>query len=316
MMVNSTLDQIRTENNCNLKYLFDDSNDYHDSPLQYNNDCSYLEPDQFPNHAENLNRQSYFHFNCRGLSSNWESFRDLLCDHFSFDVVGINEVFGCDNDKRIYLPGYQNIFTRSRDDGNRGAVALFIKDNIQFKIGEDIRVFIPQIFESSFIEIDTSKGDKAIVGVIYKPNTALRADLFTSTIHDIINIINTEGKYGIILDDMNIDLLKYDNYTKTNDCLESMFSIGFSPVITLPTRLASSSATLIDHIYPNRTLSTNSGIVNTDVADNFGAFHITKRKEKKLLNLLLLNKRDCFYKITAKGLEPIYKNLILILAYT
>jgi len=42
---------------------------------------------------------------------------------------------------------------------------LFIKDIIQFKIREDIRVFIPHIFESLFIEIDTSEVGKAIVGV-------------------------------------------------------------------------------------------------------------------------------------------------------
>jgi hypothetical protein len=151
-MVNITLDQIRTEKNYNLKYLFEDSNDHYDSPFQYSNDCSYLEPDQFPNHVENLSGQSYFHLNCRGLSSNWESFRDLLCDihggQFSFDIIGINEVFHCDNDKRIYLPGYQNILTRCRHDGNRGGVAFFIKDNIQFKIREDISVFIPHTFES------------------------------------------------------------------------------------------------------------------------------------------------------------------------
>jgi hypothetical protein len=160
-------------------------------------------------------------------------------------------------------------------------VAFFIKDNIQFKIREDISVFIPHTFESLFIEIVTPEGGKAIVGVIYRPNTAPRADLdiFTSTILDIMNIINTERKHGIIMGDMNVDLLKYDTHTKTNDYLESIFSFGFSPVITLPTRLASSSATLIDHIYTNRTQSTNSGIVITDVADHFGVFHITKRKK-------------------------------------
>jgi hypothetical protein len=53
-MVNITLDQIRTEKNYNLKYFFEDSNDHYDSPFQYSNTCSYLEPGQFPNHVENL----------------------------------------------------------------------------------------------------------------------------------------------------------------------------------------------------------------------------------------------------------------------
>jgi len=102
---------------------------------------------------------------------------------------------------------------------------------------------------------------------------------------------------------MNIDLLKYDTHTKTKEYLESIFSFGFSPVITLPTILESCSATLMDHIYTNKTQSTNLGIIITDVADHFGVFHITKIKN--LLNLLLLNKRDCFHTKTARSLEPI-----------
>ena len=78
---------------------------------------------------------------------------------------------------------------------------------------------------------------------------------------------------------MNIDLLKSDTHTKTNEYLESLFTLGFSPVITLPTRLTSSSATLIDHIYTNKLQSTNSGIIITDVADHIGVFHITKENK-------------------------------------
>ena len=160
-------------------------------------------------------------------------------------------------------------------------MALFIKENIQYKIREDISVFIPHIFESLFIEINTHEGNKSIIGVIYRPNTAPKADLdiFTTTLQDIMNIINTERRHSIIMGDMNIDLLKSDTHTKTNEYLESLFTLGFSPVITLPTRLTSSSATLIDHIYTNKLQSTNSGIIITDVADHFGVFHITKENK-------------------------------------
>ena len=64
----------------------------------FGNDCGYYEP----NHFRELTRctqncASYFHLNGRSLSSNWESFNDLLCDlhdeNFSFDYIGISEVF-------------------------------------------------------------------------------------------------------------------------------------------------------------------------------------------------------------------------------
>ena len=261
---------------------------YNTSPSPYGgrgNNCSYFEPDQFCNHAEKFSGQSYFHLNCRGLSSNWESFRELLCDlhgdQFSFDIIGISEVFNCENDKRLSIPGYHDVLTRCRHNGHRGGVALFIKENIQYKIREDISVFIPHIFESLFIEINTHEGNKSIIGVIYRPNSAPKADLdiFTTTLQDIMNIINTERRHSIIMGDMNIDLFKSDTHTKTNEYLESLFTLGFSPVITLPTRLTSSSATLIDHIYTNKLQSTNSGIIITDVADHFGVFHITKENK-------------------------------------
>ena len=59
---------------------------------------------------------SYFHLNCRGLLANWESFRELLCglprDNFCFDYIGISEVFKCNDDPRLELPGFHEILTQ------------------------------------------------------------------------------------------------------------------------------------------------------------------------------------------------------------
>ena len=95
--------------------------------------------------------------------------------------------------------------------------------------------------------------------------------------HDIMEIITNERKHGVIMGDMNIDLLKFQTHNKTHDYLDSIFSHGFLPVITLPTRISCGAATLIDHIYTNKASSaTDSGIIVTDVADHFGVFHTTK----------------------------------------
>ena len=65
---------------------------------------------------------------------NWECFRDLQCDlrgdSFVFDLIGVSEVFCCDNDTRLTLPGFQNLITCCRDDG--GWSWTFIKENINF----------------------------------------------------------------------------------------------------------------------------------------------------------------------------------------
>ena len=121
-------------------------------------------------------------------------------------------------DARLTLPGYHELITRCRDDGSRGGVGLFIKGDISFNIREDLSTFIPHVFESVFIEISPKSGKHSIVGVIYRPNTAPRADIdiFSSTLYDSMDIINKENKHGVIMGDMNVDLLKFENHDKTN----------------------------------------------------------------------------------------------------
>jgi len=81
--------------------------------------------------------------------------------------------------------------------------------------------------------------------------------------------------------DMNVDLLKCATHGKTNEYLDHIFSSGYIPVITKPTRVCSSTATLIDHIYTNilkRPLL--PAIVLTDVSDHFGICLFVPNKQQ------------------------------------
>ena len=82
--------------------------------------------------------------------------------------------------------------------------------------------------------------------------------------------------------DMNIDLLKFEVHRRTDDYLNNLFSHGFLPDISKPTRVTNTSATLIDHIYTNDITSAfHSGISIIDVADHLGTFCIFQGKTKK-----------------------------------
>jgi len=146
-------------------------------------------------------------------------------------------------------------------------VGLFIKESVQYKIREDLSIFNTHVFESIFVEIESHPSKKYIIGVIYRPNTAPRADVdvFASTLYSILDIINAESRTCIIMGDMNINLLNYQIHQKTNEYLDNLFSRGFIPVITKPTRVCTSRATLIDHIYTNDIVSNfSSGIAISD----------------------------------------------------
>ena len=114
-----------------------------------------------------------------------------------------------------------------------------------------------------------------IIGVIYRPNTQPRADMdvFSVTLYEIMDMINMENNFAIMIGDFNIDLLKYNIHDKTNEYVDNIFTRGFVPQITKPTRISSTSATLIDHMYSNdMQLVHTSGIIITDVADHFGTY--------------------------------------------
>lgn len=269
-----------------------------DSPFsQSNATCDYYDQDEFRNASKSFQKSiSLFHLNCRSLSANWESFHELVCelhrDTFCFDVIGISEVFKCDRDQRLKLPGFHELITRTRDDDNRGGVGLFIKDNINFKVRDDLSVFIPHVFESIFIEISNGSNSlsKNIVGIIYRPNTQPRADIdiFSTTLYDIMDLINNERKSCTLMGDFNIDLIKYNSHEKTNDLIDNIFSRGFVPSITKPTRVTLTSATLIDHIFTNNIHSKSvSGIIVTDVADHFGVFQIISGKSTFVKDTLI-----------------------------
>ena len=57
------------------------------------------------------------------------------------------------------------LLTRCRDSGKRGGVGLFVKDNINYKIRDDLSTLIPLVFESICIEFGDNSKTLKVVGV-------------------------------------------------------------------------------------------------------------------------------------------------------
>ena len=94
-----------------------------------------------------------------------------------------------------------------------------------------------------------------------------------------MDIINSENKHCIIMGDMNMDFLRYNTHSKTNEYLDDIIAHGFLPVISIPTRVTTHTATLIDHIYTNRPSSIHTpGVILTDVSDHYGTVTLCSNK--------------------------------------
>ena len=75
--------------------------------------------------------------------------------------------------------------------------------------------------------------------------------------------------------DYNINLLNVATHQKTNDFIDNVIAQGFIPYTTKPTRITSTTATLIDDLYSSHTHTEyDSGIIITDMTDHFGIFHL------------------------------------------
>ena len=119
-----------------------------------------------------------------------------------------------------------------------------------------------------------------------RPNTEPRADIDILPLHYLIYWILLIERPNIVLSWAIWTSLTCYNSSLVSDYLDNIFSHGFLPAITKPTRISHTSATLIDHIYTNNITTGKSGIIITDVAYHFGTFHMTHktvlRKQRKI----------------------------------
>ena len=107
------------------------------------------------------------------------------------------------------------------------------------------------------------------------PNSSV--DTFNERISDILNVIQKEHKLCYLLGNLNIDLLEAGEHRATGELLDVLYCCNVFPLITKPTRVTSTTATLIDHILTNN-LDDNmmhiQGILCTSISDHYAIFYV------------------------------------------
>ena len=98
----------------------------------------------------------------------------------------------------------------------------------------------------------------------------------------ILTNFTSFGKCIIIMSDFNIDLLKCETSSYRHDFLSSLQSCFLIPSIDKPTRVRSSSATLIDNIFVNTPYKIAAcGNIISDISDHFLQFCVLKSTRDK-----------------------------------
>lgn len=231
--------------------------------------CEYYNIDKY-NNLPPSNGLTIFNMNSRSLNKNFDNittFISLLNNEFS--IMGFTETWLNDNNNTsiININNYR-LVEKHRHKRRGGGVCLYIKKNYNYKCRDDLSVFNDSI-ESLFIEITPQNGSKHyVIGIIYRPPTGSYDDFYFH-VQNIYGKLTESRSNSYIMGDFNINLL--DDHLST-DFLNLAFSNNFYPAITNPTRVASTSSTLIDNIFTNDDSAINSGIFVTDITDHFPIF--------------------------------------------
>ena len=257
-------------------------NDLFDSPLNMLQiDSPYVDIEDILNQTTPDTKFMYkaLHINIHSIPDKLDKLKEILikCDHIDlrFDFILLCETFLKDHSAHLYeIPGYK-LVSKNRKVLSKGGVAIYIREQIPFKIREDLSVFHEGEFETIFIE--TTGANHAIVGEVYRiPNSpeVISVERFESLLAKL-NALNQKTSI-IIGTDQNFDYLKIDSHDRTADLFNNFISANLIPTITKPTRVTHSSATLIDNIYIRHiSKSIMSGIIPYNISDHFPVFCFT-----------------------------------------
>ena len=137
-----------------------------------------------------------------------------------------------------------------------GGIGFFVKKGASRKSSADLTIF-DNYCESVFIEIDNSMFDSdrnILIAVVYRhPNTDIK--VFIDDMKEFLENVQSEIKGLNLVGDYNINLLNVDYHSLTADFNDTIYSNDLVPLITRPTRVTETSATLIDNIFTNKSIS-------------------------------------------------------------
>ena len=235
-------------------------------------ESKYYSPAQFISQKFSKNSFTIAHLNIASLQGHIDELRTLLTilDH-PFDILCITETRLHDRDPlvNIQIPGYN--FVHKETTTQCGGVGIFIKTGIEY---EELNLTSSQhnVFESIFIEIKNDKKKNVVIGCIYRHPRPV-ADFLDSYFEEMLEKVANLNKTCALLGDFNIDLIKYGDNHHTDSFYDQISSHGFRPLILQPSRVTSSSATLIDNIFINDIQCfSKGGNITSSISDHFLQF--------------------------------------------
>ena len=146
----------------------------------------------------------------------------------------------------ISLPGYSFVHVNSQTAA--GGVAVYISNRFNYKFYE--KQFRLHKAESIWLNISGCH-QNCIVGVIYRHPSLTEINKFLNDLSSSLFELSNCNKSFYLLGDVNININQNNRTTVAIDYINVLLCHGAFPVITIPTRVTSTFASVIDHIISN-----------------------------------------------------------------
>lgn len=171
----------------------------------------------------------------------------------------------------VELDGYE-LFVMNREDKKGGGVAIYVDSNLQSNLVNNMSTTIDNVLECVTVEVKIEKQKNVTVSCMYRtPGSPL--EIFNEFIADLYQSQSANRTY-IVCGDFNVNLLNPGEHKGTTDFINTFYNITLFPVIVKPSRITTTSATLIDNIFTNKMDQLDAGLLITDISDHLPVFAV------------------------------------------
>ena len=214
------------------------------------------------------------HLNIRSINANFENFKNLLEESkYIFNVICLSETWSTDKDfyenSLYHLDNYNAIHFQRNVNKRGGGVLIYLKKELTYKIRDNLSNSDCN-GEFLTIEIINKFSKNYIITCCYRPPNG-KVKNFNNHLNKIFDKAKCEKKGFFILGDVNLNCFNYNDNLDVRDFYNNTFQHGAIPLINRPTRVTTSTATLIDNIMTNSFFeaSLQKGIIKTSISDHF-----------------------------------------------
>ena len=183
-------------------------------------------------------------------------------------------------------------YGRSKKSSRGGGVLIFIKKNLSYKIRKDFSES-DEHKEILSLEISYKNSSNILLSSCYKPPKGDN-DILSMFLKQVFRKTAAEKKAYYLAENLNINCLEYFENEKVSTFYNSLFEYGASALINKPTRVAKTSATIIDNVITANIFdeSLEKGIIKSDLSDHLPIFFSTSTsKSPQNFSPLKLKKR-------------------------